>query len=73
VKTKPRRVGALYGEMTPERQRRGFDRDQFCLEPYWRMQWLNWAQFTVDMQLMKNLDDDWEVIPCVRLKLTGLF
>ena len=66
-------VAAFYGEMTPEQRRRGFDRDQFGLESYWRMQWADWAQFTVDVQLMKNLDNNWEVIPGVRLKLTGLF
>jgi hypothetical protein len=55
--------------MIPEQKPRGFDRDQFGLESYWRVQW---AAFTVDMQCMKNLEDDWEVIPRVRLKLTGL-
>lgn len=66
-------VAAFYGEMTPERRRRGFDRNQFGLESYWRVQWAEWAAFTVDMQLMKNLEGDWEVIPGVRLKVTGLF
>ncbi len=66
-------VAAFYGEMTPEQKRRGFDRNQFGLESYWRVKWAEWAEFTVDMQLMKNLEDNWEVIPGVRLKLTGLF
>jgi hypothetical protein len=59
--------------MTPEQKRRGFDQDQFGLESYWRVQWAAWLAFTVDMQLMKNLEDNWEVIPGVRLKLTELF
>jgi hypothetical protein len=59
--------------MTPAQKRRGFDRNQFGLESYWRVQSAEWAAFTVDMQLMKNLKDDREVIPGVRLKLTGLF
>jgi hypothetical protein len=58
-------IAAFYGEMTPERKRRGFDRNQFGLESYWRVQWAEWAAVTVDMQLMKNLQDDWEVIPGV--------
>ena len=66
-------VAALYGELTREKKRRGFDRDQCGLEFYWRVQWADWAAFTFDVQLMKNLQDDWEVIPGVRLKLTGNF
>jgi hypothetical protein len=66
-------VAAFYGELTREKKRRGFDRDQYGLESYWRVQWADWAAFTFDVQLMKNLQDDWEVIPGVRLKLTGIF
>jgi hypothetical protein len=66
-------IAAFYGEMTPEQKRRGFGRNQLGLESYWRVKWAEWAEFTVDMQLMKNLGDNWEVIPGVRLKLTGLF
>ena len=38
-------LAAFYGEMTAERKRRGFDRDQFGLESYWRVQWAEWVAF----------------------------
>jgi hypothetical protein len=66
-------VAGFYGEMNSWRRNAGFDRHQFGLETYWRFDWKDWASFSIDLQLMKNVEDDWEAVPGLRLKLTEVF
>ena len=66
-------VAGFYGEMNETQRIAGFDRHQYGAETYWRIDWTAWASLTFDIQLMKNLEDDWEAIPGLRLKFTWVF
>jgi hypothetical protein len=66
-------VAGFYGEMNSWQRNAGFDRDQYGLETYWRFDWKDWVSIAVDLQLMKNVEDDWEAVPGLRLKLTEVF
>lgn len=66
-------VAGFYGEMNDTQRATGFDRHQYGAETYWRIDFTDWASVTFDLQVMQNIEDDWEAIPGVRLKLTGVF
>jgi hypothetical protein len=66
-------VAGFYGKMNAWQRSTGFDRHQYGMETFWRYDWKEWASITFDLQVMKNIENDWEAVPGLRLKLTGLF
>jgi hypothetical protein len=65
-------LAGYYGEMNDWQRCIGFDRHQYGMEAYWRFDWKEWASITFDLQVMKNIQSEWEAVPGLRLKFTGL-
>jgi hypothetical protein len=65
-------LAGFYGEMNDWQRSIGFDRHQYGMETYWRFDWKEWASVTFDLQVMKNIESEWEAVPGFRLKLIGL-
>jgi hypothetical protein len=66
-------VAGFDGKMNAWQRSTGFDRHQYGMETFWRYDWKEWASITFDLQVMKNIESEWEAVPGLRFKLTGLF
>ena len=67
-------IGAalMYGAPTAYREAQGFT-DQYGIETYWKIDVLEWLRITGDLQIVKNIDDDVELVPGFRLKFHKSF
>ena len=67
-------IGAalMYGEPTAFRKSQGFD-DQYGIESYWTVDVRDWLRVSANIQIVDNIDKEFEVIPGLRVKIHKTF
>jgi hypothetical protein len=62
----------LYGEPIEFTDALGFD-IQYGIEAFWKIRIGTWLEVTPDVQLIVNREDDLEIVPGLRVRLSKAF